>query len=79
VSGWALAAFRFLALGTDSDEVDSITFHLKTSRQPPQCWEYTKILLFDVSDGLAMRTDHVVVEVAIQFDSERAMVHADFF
>ena len=74
-----LAAFCFLAHGTDSNDVDSVAFHLKAPGQPLQCREDAKILFFDVGDGLAMRADHVVVEVAVQFDSERAVVHADFF
>ncbi len=80
VSEWmVLAAFCFLAHGTDSDDVDSVAFHLKASRQPLQCGEDTEILFFDVDDGLAMRADHVVVEVAVQLDSDGAVVHADFF
>jgi hypothetical protein len=44
-----------------------------------RCRENAEIFFFDVSDGLAMRADHVMVEMAVQFDSERAVVHADFF
>ena len=74
-----LAASCFLARRTDSDDVDSVAFHLKTPGQPMQCRENAEILFFDVSDGLAMRADHVVVEVAVQLDSEGAVVHADLF
>jgi hypothetical protein len=74
-----LSAFCFLARGTDSDDVDSVAFHLKASRQPFQRREDTEILFFDVSDGLAMRADYVVVEVAVQLDPDGAVVHTDFF
>jgi len=74
-----LAAFCFLARGTDSDDVDSVAFHLKAPGQPSQCREDAEILFFDVRDGLAMRADHVVVDVAVQLDSEGAVVYADFF
>ena len=60
-----LATFCILARSTDSDDIDSIAFHLKTSRQSPQCREDAEILFFDVADGLAMGADHVVVEVAV--------------
>jgi hypothetical protein len=74
-----LAAFCFLARGTDSDDIDSVAFHLKAPGQPLQCREDANILFFDVGDGLAMRADHVVMEVAVQLYSEGAVVHADFF
>jgi len=74
-----LAAFCFLTRGTDSDDIDSVAFRPKASGQPLQCREDAEILFFYVGDGLAMRADHVVVEVTIQLDSEGAVVHADFF
>jgi hypothetical protein len=74
-----LAAFCFLARGTDSDDVDSVAFRLKASRQPLQCREDAEILFFDVSDGLAMSADHVVVKVAVQLYANGTVVHADFF
>ena len=74
-----LAASCFLARGTDSYDVDSVAFHLKASRQPLQRRKNAKVLFFNVGDGLAMRADHVVVEVTVQLDSEGAVVHADFF
>src|ERR1700734_237782 len=74
-----LAVFRFLARGTDSDDVDSVAFHLKAPGQSLQRRENAEILFFDVGDGLAMRADHMVVKVAVQLDSEGAVVHADFF
>ena len=80
VSKWmVLAAFCLLTRGTDSNDVDSVAFRLKASRQPLQCREDAKILLLDVGDGLAMRADHVVVGVAVQLDSEGTVMHADFF
>ena len=55
VSEWmVLAAFCFLARGTDSDDIDSVAFHLKAPGQPLQCREDANILFFDVGDGLAM-------------------------
>lgn len=74
-----LAASCFLARGADSDDVDSVAFRLKASRQPLQFRQDAEILFFYVGDGLAMRADHVVVEVTVQLDSQRAVVHADFF
>ena len=74
-----LAAFCFLARSTDSDDVDSVAFHLKASRQPLRRRKNAKILFFNIGDGLAMGADHVVVEVVVQLDSEGAVVHADFF
>lgn len=71
--------FCFLARSADSYYVDRVAFHLKASKQPSRCWEDAEILFFDVGDGLATRADHMVVEVAVQLDSEGAVVHADFF
>ncbi|HTF65746.1 MAG TPA: hypothetical protein VK638_23960, partial [Edaphobacter sp.] len=80
VSEWmVLAAFCFLARGTDSYDIDSVAFHLKASWQPLQCRDHTEILFLNVGDGFAMRAHHVVVEMTIQLDSKRAVVHADFF
>src|ERR1700722_3488441 len=73
-----LPAVCFLTRGTDSDDIDRVAFHLKASRQPFECRKHAQVLFFDVCNGLAVRADHVVVEVAVQFDSERAVVHADF-
>src|ERR1700733_4076945 len=73
------AALCFLARGADSDDVDGVAFRSKASGQPLRRGKDAEVLFFDVGDGLAMRTDHVVVEVAIQLDPERTVVHADFF
>lgn len=74
-----LAVFCFLTRGTDSDDIDSVAFHLKAAGQVLQRREHPEILLFDVGDGLAMRAHHVMVKVAVEFDPERAVVHAKFF
>ena len=72
------SAFCLPARGTDSDDIDSVAFHLKATRQSSQRREDAEVLFFDVGNGLAMRADHVVVEVVVQLDPERAVVHADF-
>jgi hypothetical protein len=74
-----LAAFCFLARSTDSDDIDSASFHLKAPGQPVQCRNDAEILFFDISDALTMRAHHVVMEVPVQLDSDGAVVHADFF
>src|ERR1700761_2587457 len=69
VSDWmVLAAFCFLTRSTDSNDVDSVAFHLKTTWQLLQCREDAKILFLDIGDGLAMRADHVMVGLAVQLD-----------
>ncbi len=68
-----------LAGGADSDDVDGVAFDLEAAGEVLEGWEEAEVLLFDVRDGLAVGADHVVVGVAVQFDAEGAVVHAQFF
>jgi hypothetical protein len=73
-----LAAICFLARGTHSDDIDGVALHLKTARQALQLRQYAEVLLFNIGDGLTVRADHVVMEVAVHLDAQRAVVEADF-
>ena len=78
VSRLDLAAFGFLARGTNPDNVDRVAFHLKAPGQLSPRGEDSEILLIDVRDGLAMRAHHVMVNVVVELHAEGAVVHADF-
>ena len=65
-----LAAFLFLARGTDSDDVDRVAFHLEAPGPSLQRRKTPEVLLFNVGDRLALRTHHMVMVQAVQFDSK---------
>ena len=68
-----------MAGGADSDDVDGVALGLEASGQALEGGEGAEVFFFNIGDGLAVGADHVVVDVAVELDAQRAVVHADFF